>query len=316
LRGRFIAHAMVCIGLAGCGCRRDPPPTPATTAAPAASPSVGSARRTRELVWDYPATPWGPERVVVVTPVPVRPNERFPVLLVLHGMGEALKGPELGARGFVDDYWMPRALDRLQDPPLTREDLLDTVTDARLGELNAALAKQPFRGLVVVCPYTPRTLRGRDAAANAVPFADFLVDELLPRARRETPALATAAATGIDGVSLGGRGALLVGLARPEAFGVVSTLQPAFDTSEVADLVVRARAAVAARPSLSFRLVTSRRDFYLESTQAIAEAFRTARIPVAFALLEGDHSYEFNRGPGIFELLLFHDRALRGEPAP
>ena len=28
----------------------------------------------------------------------------------------------------------------------------------------------------------------------------------------------------------------------------------------------------------------------------------------------GPHDYVFNRGPGVLEMLLFHDRALRREP--
>ena len=30
----------------------------------------------------------------------------------------------------------------------------------------------------------------------------------------------------------------------------------------------------------------------------------------------GPHDYVFNQGPGGVEMLLFHDRALRGEPSP
>jgi hypothetical protein len=33
-------------------------------------------------------------------------------------------------------------------------------------------------------------------------------------------------------------------------------------------------------------------------------------------MLTGPHDYVFNRGPGGIEMLLFHDRALRGEAAP
>jgi len=35
-----------------------------------------------------------------------------------------------------------------------------------------------------------------------------------------------------------------------------------------------------------------------------------------FALVVGTHSYQFNRGPGALEMLLFHSRVLRGQPAP
>ncbi len=55
-------------------------------------------------------------RAVVVLPER-RADERFPVLVTMHGRGEALKGPDRGARGWVDDYALRRAIDRLAQPP-------------------------------------------------------------------------------------------------------------------------------------------------------------------------------------------------------
>lgn len=322
----WLTGSALLVTVAGCRCQRHRPrlsPAPADLpgGTPASSPGPGALAApaplaARELTWDYPATAAGPMRVVVSVPERAAEGERFPILFLLHGMGEAVKGPALGARGFIDDYWMPRAIDRLRHPPLGSEDFLGRVTDARLAAVNEALGRVPYRGLVVVCPYTPTSLRGSDAGEAAGPYAAFLVDEVLPRVRRETPALGHAAATGIDGVSLGGRGALLVGLARPGAFGVVAGLQPAFDPREIGLLVPRVRAAVAAHPRLRLRLVTSREDYYLESTRLLASALGAAGVDVPLIVLEGDHSYDFNRGPGVLEVLLFHDRALRGEPAP
>jgi iron(III)-salmochelin esterase len=125
--------------------------------------------------------------------------------------------------------------------------------------------------------------------------------------------LSEARATGIDGVSLGGRAALLIALERPEAFGVVGGLQAAFDSADAPELARRGRAARERNPSLIFRLLTSEGDFYLGPNRAIARAFRTAGVPVALAVVPGPHDYDFNRGPGAYEMLFFHDRALRGE---
>lgn len=319
----LLTGAALLVTVAGCRCQRhrsrlgpapaDPPGGTLASSSGTGAPAAPAPLAARELTWDYPTTAVGPMRVVVSVPERAAEGERFPVLLLLHGMGEALKGPALGARGFIDDYWMPRAIDRLRHPPLGREDFLERVTDARLAAVNAALGRVPYRGLVTVCPYTPTSLRGPDAGEAAVPFAAFLVDEVLPRVRRETPALGHAAATGIDGVSLGGRGALLVGLARPTAFGVIAGLQPALDPREIGPLVPRVRAAVAANPGLRLRLATSREDYYLESTRLLASALGAVGVEVPLVVLEGDHSYDFNRGPGVLEMLLFHDRALRGE---
>jgi enterochelin esterase-like enzyme len=255
-------------------------------------------------------------QVVVVVPARREKGQRFPVLVTMHGRGEALKGATRGARGWVDDYWLPQALERLRHPPLTRRDFLEMVAPERLERLNGELSRRSYEGLVVVCPYTPDRLAGDLPFERARPLAEFLVDELLPRVRSETPALAESRHTGIDGVSLGGRASLLVGLLRPEAFGVVATIQPAFDVRETSELASRAGRAVRRYPELRFRLVTSSRDYYLESTRTLARVLRAAGVEPNLLVLRGDHSYDFNRGPGVLEMLLFHDRALRGMDWP
>ena len=256
-------------------------------------------------------------RVVVVVPAHASESHRLPVVIAMHGQGEALKGPDKGARGWVDDYWLPRALRRIHEPPLTRGDLRGRADDARLAMLNDSLDKQPYRGVIVVCPYTPFTIfKGKRAFRDAHLLADFFVNTLIPRVVRETPAIGTPATTGIDGVSLGGRASVLVGLERPEAFGVLGALQPAFDVEDAPELARRAKVAQSRNPQLRIRLLTSDGDFYLASTKAISKAMTEAEVPNTLTVVPGDHSYDFNRGPGVFELLLLHDRALRGESIP
>jgi len=210
-------------------CKRNAPPGSEQTRA---AQSLGGPARVaadkpwlpaQEITWDYPTTELGPMRVVVLIPER-EADERLPVLVALHGRGEALKGPELGARGWVDDYKLGRAAERLLHPPLVTADFEGFVEPARLAALNAALAQKPYGGLIVACPYVPDMLGGDDPFAVAPPLAHFLVDMLIPRLYAETPALGTPASTGIDGVSLGGRAAVSVGLLRPESFGAVASL--------------------------------------------------------------------------------------------
>ncbi len=305
--------------LPSCRCARQAAPSrrvaPAVRALPSGTASAGVPARldAHELTWVYPDTPVGPMQVVVVVPERRRPEQRFPVLVAMHGRGEALKGPALGARGWVDDYWLPQALTRLQDPPLTAGDFLGMVARDRLELLNQELGRRPYEGMVIVCPYTPDRLAGDVPFDRAEPLARFLVDEVLVRVRRETPSIPDRWQTGIDGVSLGGRAAWLVGLLRPEAFGVIAGLQPAFDTREVERLAERAGRAHRQHPRLRFRLVTSSRDYYLASTRELAGALRDAGVEPNLFVAVGNHSYDFNRGPGVYEMLLFHDRALRGQ---
>jgi hypothetical protein len=276
----------------------------------------GGGARTRvspvtlhELRWDD--APFGPQRALVVVPADAPPGTRFPLLIALHGRGESGRGLEVGARGWVRDYWLDRAIGRLRRPPLTGADLRDLAPPAYLAALNAALAARPYRGLVVACPYTPDLLASPDLDAGA--FARFVTTALVPRVRRELPVVPTPAATGIDGVSLGGRVALLVGLAHPEAFGALGALQPAFRPTEIPALAARAR-ALAARgaPLPRLRLVTSTGDAFRATVEALAPALTAAGWRAELAVVPGPHDYEFNRGPGGYEMLTWHDRVLRG----
>ncbi len=282
---------------------------------PSSAAPVGSRVPAEERTWVYESTAVGRMNVVVLIPEHAA-GEKLPVLMTMHGRGEALKGPERGARGWVDDYELQRVIERLAHPPLVREDFKQFVKEPRRSRLNAALKDKPYRGLIIVCPYTPDMLTGDDPFGKAPPLAHFLVDELLPRVYRETPALGTPATTAIDGVSLGGRAAFSVGLLRPRAFGVISGLQAAFHSDKAGEIAQRARRARVDNPGLVFRLLTSDEDFFLSADTAIAESMRAAGVPVQFDVVVGPHDYDFNRGPGAIEMLLFEDRALRGEPAP
>ncbi|MEI9947683.1 MAG: esterase [Pseudomonadota bacterium] len=267
----------------------------------------------QEISWDYPETELGPMRVVVLLPER-EVDARLPVLVALHGRGEALKGPELGARGWVDDYALPVTVERLHRPPITLDDLHGFADDARLARLNASLAQRPYQGLIVVCPYTPDMLPADESIDLALPLARFVVETLLPRAYRETPAIGTPESTGVDGVSLGGRAALGIGLLRPKAFAVVASLQAALRSDNGADILRRAREAKAEKPDLFVRLLTSSDDYFLKANQLLALDLRAVGIHTELVTIPGPHDYEFNRGPGGYEMLMFHDRVLRGQP--
>jgi enterochelin esterase-like enzyme len=250
--------------------------------------------------------------MVVVVSIP-ETREPLPVLVAFHGLGEAQKGPERGARGWVDDYGLKRALGRLASPPLTHEDTENLTDRARLAQINESLKRRPYRGMVVVTPYTPDIISPDRSLDAAAPLARWLIDELLPRVRRDTPANPDASATGIDGVSLGGRVALLVGLERATSFGALGTLQPALYANDLDEISKRALAAREANPTLRLRLLTSRNDFYIDTIQHLSKRWKYRGVDHQLDVVSGPHSYAFNRGPGVYEMLLFHDRALRNE---
>jgi pimeloyl-ACP methyl ester carboxylesterase len=264
-----------------------------------------------ELTWSYPGTKLGRIDVVVSVPDQAVGEGPFPVLVALHGMGEAMKAPRAGARGWLDDYELPTAIRRLRDPPLAEADFHGLVTDARLRDLNASLEARPFRGLIVVCPFTPRRIADDRTGGALRWFGELIVDEVLPRVRRETPASTSPA--GIDGVSFGGRIALRTGLRWPEVFGAVASIQAAFVPGEVGWMASAARAAHARNPRQRLRLLSSNGDGFLPVNLALSRELERLGVEHEMLVVPGPHDYVFNRGPGALEMLIFHDRVLRGE---
>ena len=278
--------------------------------ASAQSPPRPSSLRT--VVWDFPQTPAGRMRAVVMLPARAAPGVRLPLLVALHGWGETLRGVERGAFGWSRDYELGASDRELRMPSLRREAFLGHVDGGRLAQLRRDLAARPYQGVAVVAPFTPDVLDA-DAGALQQSFDRWLVETLVPRARLELPVRGDRAATGIDGVSLGGLHALEIGLAHPEVFGVVGALQPAV-RGRIGRVLAR-YAPSPSRPTQRVRLVTSHGDVYRRDVAALAEALRARGVEHDVRVLAGPHDYVFNRGPGGVEMLLFHDRALRGLPA-
>ncbi len=276
------------------------PPLPPVDAAPPRG-------ETRVVTWTLPDRGANGE-VAVLMPVEEATATRWPLVVALHGRGEALKPPPDGAMGWIRDYALAHAVSRVNNPPLDEDDVQGFVDPQRLEDYNQQLADRPFAGLVVVCPYVPDiNLRSHGELAD---YGRYIASVVVPRARRELPVFATAAATGIDGVSLGGAIGLRTGFAHPETFGAVGALQPAVADDQAQEWVELARAARAKRRDLQIRLTTSHEDVYHDVITRLSQAFRTGAVPHDFADIPGPHDYPFNRGPGAIELLLWHDRVL------
>jgi hypothetical protein len=302
--GLLVGRRELVLGAAAAiACSRSEP------AAGGSPPPLPTSPNVHVLQWDLGPQPWGPGRAAVLVPTWGGPADRFPVVIALHGRGEAVKMPSEGALGWPRDYALVRAYDRLRAPPLREVDFEGLVEPGRLAETNAALGRRPFGGLVVVCPWLPDVHPA--ATADVTPYARFLFDVLLPRVRRDTPALAAPEATGIDGVSLGGILALRIGLTTPEAFGAVGGLQAAFSEGPGPDWAALATAARAKRPDLRLRLLTSHDDYFHDAVVGVDRAWSAVGVAHDFADVVGPHDYVFNRGPGSIELLLWNDRSLR-----
>lgn len=279
--------------LALAGCRRERPPPPPL-----------------DERWKDLSFPTDEQRALLLAP---RAEKPLPLLVALHGRGESGRGLEIGARAWRDDYALDALDKKLRAQTISAPDMGDMVRPERLARLQASLGKAPYEGLAVVCPYTP--LVSDRSPRGAEPFARFVIEKLLPRARAESKAADARERTGIDGVSMGGRLALLVGLQHPEVFGVVGALQPAIRVEE-AELFTSLARAAKARAEVALRLVSSDGDPFLPAVQALSKALGAAQIAHELVVTPGPHDYAWNRGPGGVEMLLGQERALRGLPAP
>ncbi len=283
------------------GCDRTTPRPPPPVAPP-----------WRELA--FPPTPGDPtDQLALVLSPPGATEEARPVLVALHGRGESGRGLAVGAHAWRDDYDLDRLDRRLSAPPLVASDLQGLVEAARLARINASLAAAPYRGVCVACPYTP-DLPDR-SLAGAAGFGRFVIDRLLPRVRADHGGSGERRATGIDGVSMGGRLALLVGLGHPEVFGAVGALQPALRVDEAPAFAELAREA-ASRAPIALRLVSSAGDPFLPAVRALSDRLRVVGVDHELLVTPGPHDYVWNRGPGGAEMLIWHERVERGLPAP
>jgi enterochelin esterase-like enzyme len=235
-----------------------------------------------------------------------------PVLVALHGRGEAGRGLDAGAAGWRDDYGLERAHRLLVEGAIDATALGGFAKEDRVAALRASLARRAYEGLAVVTPYTPVTPRELDGAR---PFAAFVKERLLAAVGRALGRAVEKARCGIDGVSMGGRLALQLAMLAPERFGAVGALQPALRTAE-AEEVARALSAARARSPFALRLVSSDDDPFLDAVRALSAALDALKEPHGLVVTGGPHDYAWNRGPGAVELLAFHERILRGEPAP
>ena len=304
------AAALALPSAAGCRCAGGP--TASSTigdgAPPSAQPAV--APPWHELSFDPSPIYAEQERALVLVP---EGAAALPVVVALHGRGET-RSLDIGARGFRDFYGLDRIDGRLRAPPITRDDLLGFTNDERLSHINASLAAAPYRGVVLACPYAP-DLRDR-SFAGAEPFGRFVTEVLLPKAREEAGAPASPERTGIDGVSMGGRLALWIGLRFPEAFGAIGAMQPALKANEAGEVARLAASARSRNAKLRIRLLSSEGDPFLDAVKATSEAMRALSVAHDLVVVPGPHNYDWNRGPGCAEMLLWQERALRGLPSP
>ena len=255
-------------------------------------------------------------RVALFIPNHLAKDEKVPLLVLLHGLGETWD-QGVGAFAWVERYGLGNAYARLRRPPVTRTSRQTSLLpDARLAELNASLAAQPFRGIAVACPFTPNIAKLPDPAAALDTYAAWIADVVVPRARKEAPVFADAAHTSLDGVSLGGYLGIEVFVRRPDVFGAVGCVQSAMTMPKVplyAEKIaaIHAAALKAGKPLPAVHIETTHADPMRELNLALSTELKRRGVANDFVVLPGQHDQTFLREAGSMEMLLWHDRRPR-----
>ncbi|HEY1697710.1 MAG TPA: alpha/beta hydrolase-fold protein [Polyangiaceae bacterium] len=225
---------------------------------------------------------------VLATPNHVERWERVPLVVLLHGLSEC--GDEhAGAWAWLERYGLGTSYDRLVDAG-------------------------SMRGLAFTCPYMPDLPIAQPAAFDD--YARWLVETVVPRARREAPiAFDVPARTHLGGCSLGGHFSLEVLLRRPEAFGAWAGVQTAVSAA-AGERYAGRLAQAGARPVL---VETSTEDPFRAGNEAIDRALSRAGVGHAFVELPGPHDQPWLRRSGTARMLQWLDDLPRPElrpPAP
>jgi predicted esterase len=244
--------------------------------------------------------------------VPKKHKGRAPPLLVLlHGLGET-HDERMGAYAWVERYGLGSCYDRLREPPVKR---LDTKvrhwTDARLAQVNAMLEDRRFAGMAIACPYTPNVYQAPNRKALLDEYADWIVDEVVPRARKESGADARSASTYLDGCSLGGYVGAEVYVRKVKHFGAWGTLQGALGDHRIAgyaDAIAQANEAHGAR---HIHIETSTGDAFRKTNEAFSRLLTKKGVAHDFLMPPGPHNQPFLRDSGTLEMLLWYDRLPR-----
>lgn len=239
-------------------------------------------------------------------------EEKVPLLVALHGLGET-HDQKLGAYAWIDRYGLGTAYDRLCEPPVRREsDKARYWDDERLAEVNTLLKEQPMRGFAVCCPYTPNVYKsplGRDGVLDA--YANWIVDEVLPRARKEANVFTDAGHTFLDGCSLGGYVGIEVFLRKPQIFGAWGSVQGALGAHRVADYAKRLADVVTKHGERPIHIETSSGDTFREVNQTLSSLLKKHGIKHVLRMPPGPHNQPFLRDSGTLEMLLWYDRLPR-----
>jgi pimeloyl-ACP methyl ester carboxylesterase len=244
----------------------------------------------------------GGRRFVLVVPRYVQPEQKLPLVVLLHGLGETTN-ERLGAYAWVEKYGLGSAWQRLKRAPIERTSKRGEWTDGRLAEVNAELVAKPFRGFAMACPFMPNP----SGPAEVDGYARWIEQSLVPRVRKEAPVLDDAEHTYLCGVSLGGYVSLEILARLPHVFGAWAGVQTAIGTYAAPGYAEKIAKGWSGRPH-PMLLLTSTQDHWRASSEALSAAFQAKKLAATYRVVPGPHDQLWLREAGTIEALLWLDR--------
>jgi pimeloyl-ACP methyl ester carboxylesterase len=232
-------------------------------------------------------------------------QKEYPLIIAFGGAGECAKPPRTGALAWMHYYKMDEAVHALAREQLDTLDFRGLVKPEELQSYNRMLREQPYRGVIVACPYSPLLSMGR--ALEDPDYEAYLIEELVPALL--TRYRVAKGKIGVDGVSMGGARSMYYGLKYPQVFSTIGSVQGAFGPYfDMYEALLKTNAELLGKRQI--QLLTSDGDSMRMPVQKMHELLQRYQVPHTYLRMTGPHDYVFNQGPGSIGLLVFHDRAL------
>ncbi len=185
------------------------------------------------------------------------PTRRYPVIYMLHGIGDSHKS-------WTNSWSLPN--DNRKIPYSTIQEMMDE-----------GFASGKFGEMIIVLPNQRTNWLGSFYVNSAVTgnWEDWTVKELVNHIDKSYRTIADAKSRGILGHSMGGYGAITLGMKHPEVFSVVFGLNPAI-IDWAGDLTIETPAFKKILKAKSFQDLLdeyAKGDFYPAGAVTVAQAF-------------------------------------------
>jgi enterochelin esterase-like enzyme len=141
-------------------------------------------------------------------------------------------------------------------------------------------------------------------------YAGWIVDTVIPRARREANIKSGAQHVYLDGCSLGGYVGIEVFVRKHQHFGAWGSVQGALGDHRIHGYAERF-AEIVAHEKKHFHVETSSGDTFRRVNEQFSKLLRDKGVKHDFVMPPGPHNQPFLRDSGTIEMLLWYDRLPR-----